>query len=269
MKYLAYYTDHKFQTFSLDQQIKALDKLIGVLEQNLANPESRIQIIEHILNLRALIEMPIPEDLQFFLKELNPRLSPHQLLNKIFFYRQGALRKDSQMTIPTQEGKNTIDWEIRQKAKQITVICDNLRSVFNVGSLFRTSECLGIGKIMLCGITPTPEHSNMPKTAMGTEIIVAWSYFSNTSEAIASCHQEGLFIYALETVDKAKSVFEADYQFPLAVVIGNEALGIESSILELCDEFITLPQLGWKTSLNVGVAAGITLYQILWGGHNG
>ncbi len=269
MKYLAYYTDHKFQTFSLDQQIKALDKLIGVLEQNLANPESRIQIIEHILNLRALIEMPIPEDLQFFLKELNPRLSPHQLLNKIFFYRQGALRKDSQMAIPTREGKNTIDWEIRQKAKQITVICDNLRSVFNVGSLFRTSECLGIGKIMLCGITPTPEHSNMPKTAMGTEIIVAWSYFSNTSEAIASCHQEGLFIYALETVDKAKSVFEADYQFPLAVVIGNEALGIESSILELCDEFITLPQLGWKTSLNVGVAAGITLYQILWGGHNG
>jgi len=269
VKYLAYYTDHKFQTFSLDQQIKALDKLIGVLEQNLANPESRIQIIEHILNLRALIEMPIPEDLQFFLKELNPRLSPHQLLNKIFFYRQGALRKDSQMAIPTREGKNTIDWEIRQKAKQITVICDNLRSVFNVGSLFRTSECLGIGKIMLCGITPTPEHSNMPKTAMGTEIIVAWSYFSNTSEAIASCHQEGLFIYALETVDKAKSVFEADYQFPLAVVIGNEALGIESSILELCDEFITLPQLGWKTSLNVGVAAGITLYQILWGGHNG
>ena len=269
MKYLAYYTDRKFQTFSLDQQIKALDKLIGVLEQNLANPESRIQIIEHILNLRALIEMPIPEDLQFFLKELNPRLSPHQLLNKIFFYRQGALRKDSQMAIPTREGKNTIDWEIRQKAKQITVICDNLRSVFNVGSLFRTSECLGIGKIMLCGITPTPEHSNMPKTAMGTEIIVAWSYFSNTSEAIASCHQEGLFIYALETVDKAKSVFEADYQFPLAVVIGNEALGIESSILELCDEFITLPQLGWKTSLNVGVAAGITLYQILWGGHNG
>jgi len=269
VKYLAYYTDRKFQTFSLDQQIKALDKLIGVLEQNLANPESRIQIIEHILNLRALIEMPIPEDLQFFLKELNPRLSPHQLLNKIFFYRQGALRKDSQMAIPTREGKNTIDWEIRQKAKQITVICDNLRSVFNVGSLFRTSECLGIGKIMLCGITPTPEHSNMPKTAMGTEIIVAWSYFSNTSEAIASCHQEGLFIYALETVDKAKSVFEADYQFPLAVVIGNEALGIESSILELCDEFITLPQLGWKTSLNVGVAAGITLYQILWGGHNG
>ncbi|HPB18439.1 MAG TPA: RNA methyltransferase [Candidatus Cloacimonas sp.] len=269
MKYLAYYTDRKFQTFSLDQQIKALDKLIGVLEQNLANPESRIQIIEHILNLRALIEMPIPEDLQFFLKELNPRLSPHQLLNKIFFYRQGALRKDSQMAIPTREGKNTIDWEIRQKAKQITVICDNLRSVFNVGSLFRTSECLGIGKIMLCGITPTPEHSNMPKTAMGTEKIVAWSYFSNTSEAIASCHQEGLFIYALETVDKAKSVFEAAYQFPLAVVIGNEALGIESSILELCDEFITLPQLGWKTSLNVGVAAGITLYQILWGGHNG
>jgi len=269
VKYLAYYTDHKFQTFSLDQQIKALDKLIGVLEQNLANPESRIQIIEHILNLRALIEMPIPEDLQFFLKELNPRLSPHQLLNKIFFYRQGALRKDSQMAIPTREGKNTIDWEIRQKAKQITVICDNLRSVFNVGSLFRTSECLGIGKIMLCAITPTPQHSNMTKTAMGTEIIVAWSYFSNTSEAIASCHQEGLFIYALETVDKAKSVFEADYQFPLAVVIGNEALGIESSILELCDEFITLPQLGWKTSLNVGVAAGITLYQILWGGHNG
>jgi len=269
VKYFAYYTDSKFQTFSLERQIKALDKLIGVLEQNLANQESRIQIIEHILKLSKLIEMPIPEDLQFFLKELNPRLNPHQLLNKIFFYRQGALRKDSQMAIPTREGKITADLEIRQKAKQITVICDNLRSVFNVGSLFRTSECLGIGKIMLCGITPTPEHSNMPKTAMGTEKLVAWKYFSTTSEAIAFSHQEGLYIYALETIDKAKSVFETVYRLPLAIVIGNEALGIEASILELCDEFITLPQLGWKNSLNVGVSAGIALYQIIYGGFNG
>ncbi|HPX10217.1 MAG TPA: TrmH family RNA methyltransferase, partial [Candidatus Cloacimonas sp.] len=134
---------------------------------------------------------------------------------------------------------------------------------------FRTSECLGIGKIILCGITPTPEHSNMPKTAMGTEKLVAWKYFSTTSEAIAFSHQEGLYIYALETIDKAKSVFETIYRLPLAIVIGNEALGIEASILELCDEFITLPQLGWKNSLNVGVAAGIVLYQIIFGGFNG
>jgi len=269
MKISAHYSETKFKSFTFEEQIGALNKLILSLEKNLTDTEKRSQIIEHILELYLLVEKPLPQKMQLFIKELNPHLSPHQLLNKLYFYCDGAIRKDSQMALQTEKGKVILDPDIRQKAKQITVICDNLRSVFNVGSLFRTAECLGIGKIIVCGITPTPEHSNMPKTAMGTEKLVAWQYFPSTNEAIAFCHQEGFFIYALETIDNAKSVFQTVYQFPLAIVIGNEALGIESSILELCDEFITLPQLGWKNCLNVGVATGIVLYQILFGGFNG
>ena len=269
MKFSAHYSETRFKALTYGEQIRALDKLILLLEQNLTASEKRSQIIEHILELCLQVEKPLPEKMQFFLKELNPHISSHQLMNKLYFYCDGALRKDSQMALITGKENFIADPLLRQKAKQITVICDNLRSVFNVGSLFRTSECLGIGKIILCGITPTPEHSNMPKTSMGTEKLVAWKYFSTTSEAIAFSHQEGLYIYALETIDKAKSVFETVYRLPLAIVIGNEALGIEASILELCDEFITLPQLGWKNSLNVGVAAGIVLYQIIFGGFNG
>ncbi|MEN6445102.1 MAG: TrmH family RNA methyltransferase [Candidatus Cloacimonas sp.] len=269
MKFISLYSESRFKAFTYEEQIKALNKLISALEENLTSLEHRSQLIEHLLKLSLWVEKPLPERMRLFLIELNPQISPHQLYNKLYFYQGGALRKDSQ--IPLKEGNMNIsaDPHLRQKAKQITVICDNLRSVFNVGSIFRTCECLGIGQIILCGISPTPNHSNMPKTAMGTEKLVAWQYFDKTSEAIAFCHQTGLCVYALETLEKAKSVFETVYNLPLAIVIGNEALGIDPSFIELCDEFITLPQLGWKNSLNVGVATGITLYQILWGGTNG
>ena len=269
MKFSACYSETKFKAFTYEEQIKALNKLILSLEQNLSNPEKRLSIIDHLLKLSLLVDEPLPEKMQFFLKELNSRLSPHQLMNKLYFYQEEALRKDSQLSLRIGDGKILADPVLRHKAKQITVICDNLRSVFNVGSLFRTSECLSIGKIMLCGITPTPEHSNMPKTAMGTEKLVEWQYYQAINDAIAFCRDAGMHIYALETAEKAGSIFETIYKLPLAIVIGNEALGIEPSVLGLCDECIALPQLGWKNSLNVGVATGITLYQIIFGGLNG
>ena len=269
MKFSACYSATKFKAFTYEEQIKALHKLILCLEQNLSNPEKRLSIIDHLLKLSQLVDEPLPQKMHFFLKELNPRLSPHQLMNKLYFYLEGSLRKDGSMSRRIGDGKISADPFLRKKAKQITVICDNLRSVFNVGSLFRTSECLGIGKILLCGITPTPEHSNMPKTAMGTEKLVEWQYLQTSIDAITICRESGMYIYALETVEEAGSIFQTIYKLPLAIVIGNEALGIEPSVLELCDECIALPQLGWKNSLNVGVATGIALYQIIFGGPNG
>jgi tRNA G18 (ribose-2'-O)-methylase SpoU len=105
----------------------------------------------------------------------------------------------------------------------------------------------------------------MAKTAMGTESLLPWRYFPSTAEALAACREEGKCIYALETAHEAKSVFNSKFSLPLALVIGNESLGIESCILQLCDETITLPQLGWKNSLNVGVATAAALYQIIFG----
>lgn len=265
MKNSLFYAKAKFLSFSPEQQFKALDKLISALEMSLANHDESGRIVAHILELRELLTEPVPEKLQVFLRELRQGLSPHQLLNKLYYYHEGALRKDSQLSIRSGDGSIDADPLLRQKAARLSIICDNLRSVFNVGSLFRTAECMGIGEILLCGISPTPLHSNMEKTAMGTQSIVKWRQYESTEEAITDCRQRGLTVYALETVQGATNVFEAKYRLPLALLIGNESLGIEPNLLKLCDEYLYLPQLGWKNSLNVGVATAICLYQIIMG----
>ncbi len=259
------YSSTKFLSFSPERQIKALDKLISALETSLADHCESDRIVSHLLELRELVTVPLPEKLQVFLRELHSGLSPHQLLNKLYYYHEGALRKDSQLSIRSGDGSIDADPLLRQKAAQLSIICDNLRSVFNVGSLFRTAECLGLGEILLCGISPTPLHSNMEKTAMGTQSLVKWRQFESTDDAITDCRQRGLRVYALETVQGATSVFKARYQLPLAMLIGNESLGIEPNLLKLCDEYLYIPQLGWKNSLNVGVASAICLYQMIMG----
>jgi len=259
------YSKTKFLSFSPEQQVGALNKLILAVETKLADNQERGRIISHIFELSELVSEPLPIKLQLFLRELHDGLSPHQILNKLYIYHEGALRKDSQLAIRTGDGNQVPDPQLRHKATQITLICDNLRSVFNVGSLFRTAECLGLGKILLCGISPTPEHSNMEKTAMGTQSLVPWECFSTTEDAINYCRALNYKIYALETLAEAQNVFSASYELPLALLIGNESLGIEPKLLPLCDAYLSLPQLGWKNSLNVGVAAAITLYNIMFG----
>jgi len=125
MKFSACYSATKFKAFTYEEQIKALHKLILCLEQNLSNPEKRLSIIDHLLKLSQLVDEPLPQKMHFFLKELNPRLSPHQLMNKLYFYLEGSLRKDGSMSLRIGDGKISADPFLRKKAKQITVICDN------------------------------------------------------------------------------------------------------------------------------------------------
>jgi len=265
MKLLASYSTEKFLSFTPDRQLQAIDKLIQALEQNIAAETERQRIIMHILQLCQLLKEPPTMKLQTFIRELHPALSPHQVLNKLFYYSDGAMRKDSQIPIREGDGSITINPELRARAAKISLICDNLRSVFNVGSLFRTAECLGIGQILLCGISPTPQHSNMAKTAMGTEVIVPWQHFETTADAIYHSRSLGCHIYALETGEEAKPVTGFRAQYPMSIVIGNESLGIDPVALKHCDDVLCLTQLGWKNSLNVGVAAAITLYQLIFG----
>ncbi len=269
MKSLEHYSKEKFLSFSFTQQYHALNKLILALEQVLNQDQERQRLIAHILELCSLLSEPKPAKLGLFTAELHPSLSAHQVLNKLYYYHDEALRKDSQLSIRTGDGSVLAEPEARQRAAGITIICDNLRSVFNIGSLFRSAECLGVSELLLCGISSNPLHPNMPKTAMGTQSLVAWQHFADTKEAIAYCKAKNMHIYALETVSEATSVFRTSYCFPMAVVIGNESLGIEPETLKLCDSYITLPQLGWKNSLNVGVATTAALYQIIFGANNG
>ncbi|SMF46591.1 RNA methyltransferase [Pseudobacteriovorax antillogorgiicola] len=145
----------------------------------------------------------------------------------------------------------------------VYVIMDNIRSAFNVGSAFRTCECFGVRKLYLCGYTATPENDKTRKTAMGTSDLVPWEHFKTSHEAIKKLQDEGIRVYALETASNAENLYQASLTGPIGIVVGNERHGMNPSVIKACDGVIQIPLRGRKNSLNVGVALGTTLGEVL------
>jgi len=141
-------------------------------------------------------------------------------------------------------------------------VLDNIRSLHNVGSIFRTADAAGVGKLYLCGMTGAPPRNEIRKAALGAEETVAWEYFKQTHEALEKLKKESYFILALENTPASVDYRRAVYQFPLALVIGHEYNGIAPEILSCCDAAVSLPMRGSKISLNVAVAFGIAAYEI-------
>lgn len=148
------------------------------------------------------------------------------------------------------------------------LICDNIRSRENIGSIFRTAEALRIKKIFLCGITPCPPHSKISKAALGAENFVSWEYHKQTWRLIEKLKAEKIYIMALEQERKAVPFYKFNSNkiknsfSGLALIIGNEKKGISPKILERADKIIYIPMFGKKESLNVAVAFGIAGYRI-------
>ncbi len=161
--------------------------------------------------------------------------------------------------------KSVEDFKQSEK-KQVVVILDNIRSMHNVGSVFRTSDAFLIKAICLCGYTPQPPHRDINKTALGATETVDWLYFENTVDAVISFKKNGYTVYAIEQVENSISLqnFPNDHT-PIAVVFGNEVEGVSNEVLQLVDGSIEIPQLGMKHSLNISVAAGIVLWKLVWG----
>jgi len=266
VKFLAQYSKSKFINFSFDAQLKAFAKMLQELEKNIANTAYRQDIVSQIDTLLPFVHKPLPRRMHKLLNSLPD--DPHRLLRALALYHNDSLVKDGSIILRVGDGSVQPDEQKIKQAQRITLVADNLRSVFNVGSLFRLCECLSLGELVLCGISPTPLHPNMNKTALGTTDKVKWSKQEQTKTAIDSLKVKGYRIYALETAQPSTSVFEFQASFPLAMIVGNEALGVEPAILKECDEIIYLPVLGWKNSLNVSVAASVAIYQILFGGRN-
>ncbi len=153
----------------------------------------------------------------------------------------------------------------KEKVKTpIVVILDNVRSMHNVGSVFRTSDGFAIEKMYLCGFTPQPPHREIQKTALGATETVAWEYIENTTDVIAVLKKEGYKIYAIEQVTNSIMLHNfANNWDKIAVVFGNEVDGVSNEAIALCDGAIEIPQLGTKHSLNISVAAGIVLWKLL------
>jgi len=148
------------------------------------------------------------------------------------------------------------------KKREIYLIAQNIRSLFNVGSLFRCADVFGVKKIYLCGYTGFPPRQQISKTALGAENWIVWERHWQTHLLIKKLKKQGIRIVVLETGKKSRPLPEFKPKFPLALVVGSETKGVSKSILALADEVVKIPILGKKESLNVAVAAAVALYDL-------
>jgi len=161
---------------------------------------------------------------------------------------------------------NRISAEEFKKADKLplVVILDNVRSLHNIGSVFRTSDAFRVECIYLCGITATPPHPEMHKTALGAEFTVDWKYVNNAVEAVDNLRQEGYVVFSVEQAEN--SIMLEDMRLEqgkrYAVVLGNEVKGVQQEVIDHSDGCIEIPQYGTKHSLNVSVTAGIVIWDL-------
>ncbi len=162
-------------------------------------------------------------------------------------------------------GRKSVE-EFRESDKNpIIVVLENIRSAYNVGSVFRSSDAFLVEAIYIVGYTSQPPHKEIKKTALGAEESVAWKHFETSAEAVADLREKGYNVYAVEQAEgsfKLNAIgFEPEEK--IAVVFGNEKAGVEQSTISLCDGCIEIPQLGMKHSLNIATAAGVVLWELV------
>jgi 23S rRNA (guanosine2251-2'-O)-methyltransferase len=161
-------------------------------------------------------------------------------------------------------GRKTVE-EFRESPKSpIIVVLENIRSAYNVGSVFRTCDAFLIEAIFIVGYAARPPHKEIKKTALGAEETVTWEYFKTTAEAIEALRSRSYSVFAVEQAKNSIPLQAVNDQArPIAVIFGNEVTGVEQSTILLCDGCIEIPQLGMKHSLNIATAAGVVLWELI------
>ncbi|MEE1252380.1 MAG: RNA methyltransferase, partial [Bacteroidales bacterium] len=158
-----------------------------------------------------------------------------------------------------QLGRISVDEYKSSEKSPLIIIADNVRSMHNVGSIFRTSDAFLVEKIYLCGITPTPPHREIQKTALGATESVDWQYAEDTLDVINQLKKEGWTILALEQTTNSVMLdeFKVEKGEKIAIVLGNEVDGVNQEVINLCHKAVEIPQFGTKHSFNVSVSCGI------------
>jgi len=243
------YSKKKFRSFTQEKQQKIIKQFIKEIHNNWEDQNFRTTHLTEFKNCLNWMQIPIAIDLQ-----------------------KSEIREFLEYAVPLERrlGQELTDYEILQNdgsrktsAKQpLYLVLDNLRSSFNVGSIFRTAECFGVSEILLCGYTATPENPKVVNTAMGTSEFVKWQQFTDTEDAIKYLKEKNITVFALETTTNARDLTKVFFPKPTALLFGNEALGISKEILELVDDVVSIQLTGWKNSLNVGVCTAICCYEI-------
>jgi tRNA G18 (ribose-2'-O)-methylase SpoU len=254
MKYLKSISARKWSKLSIKQKHNYWFEIYLDIEKALVNDKN--------------LELDTTEILALLAHETD------ELLSKIYnintsgknkaIYLQNSLREIFNDKIVLQKDFHFLQPTINKNITKLDliIILDNLRSAFNVGSIIRTIECLQIQTVYCCGLTPNPEHEKVKNTAMGTETRVNWKHFKKTEDAIEAAKKDGYIVYALETHETAKTIYEINYSERTAIVVGNEALGISEAAIFMCDKIISIPICGWKTSLNVATATAVVCFEI-------
>ncbi len=160
------------------------------------------------------------------------------------------------------EELNRLDINQFKNAQKIPliVVLDNIRSLSNIGSVFRTADAFLVEAVWLCGITAKPPHREIHKTALGSTESVEWKYYDTTKEAVMELRKLGYKIIGIEQTDKSVLLSEFESEAKTAIIFGNEVEGVENEIVDLCDTCVEIPQHGTKHSLNVSVCAGIVIW---------
>lgn len=162
-------------------------------------------------------------------------------------------------------GRKTVE-ECRQAEKlPVVVVLDQVRSMYNVGSVFRTADAFQIQALWLCGYTPTPPHRDIHKTALGATETVSWQHDPDTPAAVNRLKAEGYAVWAVEQAEGSRYLhdFVPDFSRPIALVFGNEMHGVQQAVLDRVDGCIEIPQFGMKHSLNIAVSVGVVLWDML------
>ena len=161
--------------------------------------------------------------------------------------------------------RKTVDEFKRSEKFPLIVVLENIRSMHNVGSVFRTADAFLIEAIYICGYTAQPPRKEIDKTALGATETVDWKYFSSSKEAIEELRKNEYKIFAIEQVERSISLenFSEENETKVALIFGNEISGVETETISLCDGCIEIPQFGMKHSLNISVAVGIVLWEII------
>ncbi len=157
-----------------------------------------------------------------------------------------------------------VDEFLATKKQPIVIVLDNVRSLNNVGSVFRTADAFLIEEILLCGVTGTPPNKEIEKTALGATNTVKWSYHATTQNALNILKQNNYKVFAVEQAETKTWLndFNTSNQ-KIALVFGNEVYGVEQEVINVCDGVIEIPQLGTKHSLNISVSVGIVLWEMV------
>ena len=146
----------------------------------------------------------------------------------------------------------------------VVIVLDDVRSAYNVGSIFRTADAFRISGIYICGISARPPHKDISKTALGATESVEWKYFQDVQEAVKSLKEDGYKVYAIEQVDESISLdkFQPEQGSKIALIFGHEVFGVKEELFTFIDGCIEIPQFGTKHSFNVAISAGIVLWEL-------